>query len=110
MQIFWRKPEAATVNESKFFYIIKRSGAPAGASTRPRQQREQDADGHVQQKHPAPREIVGNPAAEGRPDRRRKDDGDALGAARQKIAERGLRNVTLHSGDAQAFAFEPVAQ
>jgi len=30
-----------------------------------------------------------------------------LGAARQKIAERGLRNVTLHSGDAQVFAFEP---
>src|SRR5262249_9642317 len=26
-----------------------------------------------------------------------------LGAARQKIAERGLRNVTLHSGDAQVF-------
>ena len=32
-----------------------------------------------------------------------------LGAARQKIAERGLRNVTLHSGDAQVFAFEPAA-
>ena len=32
-----------------------------------------------------------------------------LGAARQKIAERGLRNVTLHSGDAQVFAFEQAA-
>jgi SAM-dependent methyltransferase len=32
-----------------------------------------------------------------------------LGAARQKIADRGLRNVTLHSGDAQVFAFEPAA-
>jgi SAM-dependent methyltransferase len=32
-----------------------------------------------------------------------------LGAARQKVAERGLRNVTLHSGDAQVFAFEPAA-
>ena len=29
-----------------------------------------------------------------------------LGAARQKIGERGLRNVTLLSGDAQVFAFE----
>jgi SAM-dependent methyltransferase len=32
-----------------------------------------------------------------------------LGAARQKVAERGLRNVTLHSGDAQVFAFKPAA-
>jgi len=32
-----------------------------------------------------------------------------LGAARQKVAERGLRNITLHSGDAQVFAFEPAA-
>jgi SAM-dependent methyltransferase len=32
-----------------------------------------------------------------------------LGAARQKVAERGLRNVNLHSGDAQVFAFEPAA-
>ena len=32
-----------------------------------------------------------------------------LGAARQKVGERGLRNVTLHSGDAQVFAFEPAA-
>ena len=32
-----------------------------------------------------------------------------LCAARQKIAERGLSNVTLHSGDAQVFAFEPAA-
>jgi len=32
-----------------------------------------------------------------------------LGAARQKVGERGLRNVTLHSGDAQVFAFEPDA-
>ena len=32
-----------------------------------------------------------------------------LGAARQKVAERGLSNVTLHSGDAQVFAFEPAA-
>ena len=32
-----------------------------------------------------------------------------LGAARQKVAEGGLRNVTLHSGDAQVFAFEPAA-
>ena len=32
-----------------------------------------------------------------------------LGAARQKVAESGLRNVTLHSGDAQVFAFEPAA-
>jgi SAM-dependent methyltransferase len=32
-----------------------------------------------------------------------------LGAARQKIAEHGLRNVTLLSGDAQVFAFEPAA-
>src|SRR6516225_8552956 len=29
-----------------------------------------------------------------------------LGAARQKVAERGLRNVTLLSGDAQVFAFD----
>jgi SAM-dependent methyltransferase len=29
-----------------------------------------------------------------------------LGAARQKVGERGLRNVTLLSGDAQVFAFE----
>jgi len=32
-----------------------------------------------------------------------------LGAARQKVAERGLHNVTLLSGDAQVFAFEPAA-
>jgi len=32
-----------------------------------------------------------------------------LGAARQKVGERGLRNVTLLSGDAQVFAFEPGA-
>src|SRR5262245_28848293 len=32
-----------------------------------------------------------------------------LGAARQKVAERGLHNVTLHSGDAQVFEFEPAA-
>ena len=32
-----------------------------------------------------------------------------LGASRQRIAEHGLRNVTLHSGDAQVFAFEPAA-
>ena len=32
-----------------------------------------------------------------------------LNAARQKIGERRLRNVTLHSGDAQVFAFEPAA-
>ena len=32
-----------------------------------------------------------------------------LSAARQKIGERRLRNVTLHSGDAQVFAFEPAA-
>ena len=32
-----------------------------------------------------------------------------LGAARQKVAERGLSNVTLLSGDAQVFAFEPAA-
>src|SRR6516225_9835833 len=32
-----------------------------------------------------------------------------LGAARQKVGERGLRNVTLVSGDAQVFAFEPGA-
>ena len=32
-----------------------------------------------------------------------------LGAARQRIAESGLRNVTLLSGDAQVFAFEPAA-
>ena len=32
-----------------------------------------------------------------------------LGAARQRIAERGLRNVTLLLGDAQVFAFEPAA-
>jgi SAM-dependent methyltransferase len=30
-----------------------------------------------------------------------------LSAARQRVAEHGLRNVTLHSGDAQVFAFEP---
>jgi len=29
-----------------------------------------------------------------------------LGAARQRITEHGLRNVTLHYGDAQVFAFE----
>ena len=32
-----------------------------------------------------------------------------LGAARQRITEHGLRNVTLHYGDAQVFAFEPAA-
>jgi SAM-dependent methyltransferase len=32
-----------------------------------------------------------------------------LGAARQKVGERELRNVTLLSGDAQVFAFEPGA-
>jgi SAM-dependent methyltransferase len=32
-----------------------------------------------------------------------------LGAARQKVGERGLRNVSLLSGDAQVFAFEPAA-
>jgi SAM-dependent methyltransferase len=32
-----------------------------------------------------------------------------LGAARKKVGERGLRNVTLHSGDAQVFTFEPAA-
>ena len=32
-----------------------------------------------------------------------------LGAARQRIAERRLRNVTLLHGDAQVFAFEPAA-
>jgi SAM-dependent methyltransferase len=32
-----------------------------------------------------------------------------LGAARQKVGERGLHNVTLLSGDAQLFAFEPAA-
>src|SRR5689334_6578273 len=30
-----------------------------------------------------------------------------LGAARQRIGERGLRNVTLLHGDAQVFGFEP---
>jgi SAM-dependent methyltransferase len=30
-----------------------------------------------------------------------------LGSARQKVGEQGLRNVTLLSGDAQVFAFEP---
>ncbi len=32
-----------------------------------------------------------------------------LGAARQRVGERGLRNVTLLHGDAQVFAFEPAA-
>ena len=32
-----------------------------------------------------------------------------LGAARQKVGEYELRNVTLLSGDAQVFAFEPAA-
>ena len=32
-----------------------------------------------------------------------------LGLARRRVAERGLRNVTLLLGDAQVFAFEPVA-
>ena len=32
-----------------------------------------------------------------------------LGAARQRIAERGLGNVTLLHGDAQVFEFEPAA-
>jgi SAM-dependent methyltransferase len=32
-----------------------------------------------------------------------------LGAARQRVGERGLHNVTLHLGDAQVFAFEPAA-
>jgi len=32
-----------------------------------------------------------------------------LGAARRKVGERGMRNVTLLSGDAQVFAFEPGA-
>ncbi len=30
-----------------------------------------------------------------------------LGAARQRVVERGLRNVTLSHGDAQVFEFEP---
>jgi SAM-dependent methyltransferase len=30
-----------------------------------------------------------------------------LGAARQRVAERALRNVTLSHGDAQVFAFDP---
>ena len=32
-----------------------------------------------------------------------------LGAARQKVGEHGLANVTLHLGDAQVFEFEPAA-
>ncbi len=32
-----------------------------------------------------------------------------LGAARQRVVERGLRNVTLSHGDAQVFEFEPAA-
>src|SRR5271166_4214197 len=32
-----------------------------------------------------------------------------LAAARQRVEERGLRNVTLQLGDAQVFAFEPAA-
>jgi SAM-dependent methyltransferase len=32
-----------------------------------------------------------------------------LNAARQRVEERGLKNVTLHLGDAQVFAFEPAA-
>ena len=32
-----------------------------------------------------------------------------LGAARQRVGERGLRNVTLLLGDAQVFEFEPAA-
>lgn len=32
-----------------------------------------------------------------------------LGAVRQRIAERGLRNVAVHLGDAQVFDFEPAA-
>src|ERR1700732_4936983 len=32
-----------------------------------------------------------------------------LGAARQRVAERGLSNVTLSHGDAQVFEFEPAA-
>src|SRR5438309_2126518 len=32
-----------------------------------------------------------------------------LGAARQRVGERGLRNVTLLHGDAQVFALEPAA-
>jgi SAM-dependent methyltransferase len=32
-----------------------------------------------------------------------------LGAARQRVGERGLRNVTLLLGDAQVFDFEPAA-
>jgi SAM-dependent methyltransferase len=32
-----------------------------------------------------------------------------LGAARERVAERGLRNVTLLLGDAQVFDFEPAA-
>ena len=32
-----------------------------------------------------------------------------LGAARQKVGERGLRNVTLLLGDAQVFALEPAS-
>jgi SAM-dependent methyltransferase len=32
-----------------------------------------------------------------------------LRVARQRVGERGLRNVTLQLGDAQVFAFEPVA-
>jgi SAM-dependent methyltransferase len=32
-----------------------------------------------------------------------------LGSARQRVSERGLRNVTLMHGDAQVFALEPAA-
>ncbi len=32
-----------------------------------------------------------------------------LGAARQRVSESGLRNITLLHGDAQVFAFEPTA-
>ncbi len=63
-----------------------------------RHQRQQDADRHVEQKHPAPAEIVGDPAAERRPDRRRKNHGDAVGGKglaalgrRKRIGEDRLR-------------------
>ena len=46
------------------------------------QKHQGDADGHVDEEYPAPLVVVGNPATEGGPHRRRDDGGDAVDGAR----------------------------
>ncbi len=63
------------------------------------QRKQDDADRDVDQKDPVPGEVVGDPAAQGRADRRSEDDGDAVegeGHAavtrRESVGENGLRH------------------